>query len=112
MYISDFSKHINVYDCFMYIQCIGCRVLARISKNACPKQQFQNICRPDLATNQLQILIPTKINCLVCQKRARYSLAMSGLEDGLLGKYLVITPQKVIIEKSSYTFLPVQTVGF
>ena len=36
--------------------------------NACPKQQFQNFARPDLATYLLQILIPATSNSLVCQK--------------------------------------------
>ena len=31
---------------------------------------------------------------------------------GLLEKYLIITPQKVKIEESSFKFLPVQEVGF
>ena len=48
--------------------------------------------RPDLATYLLQILIPATVESLVCQKeQCTFS---NVLEDGLLGKYLVITPQK------------------
>ena len=46
--------------------------------------------RPDLATNLLQILIPATIYCL---KKGKIHFHYV-LEDGLLGKYLVITPQK------------------
>ena len=53
---------------------------------------FKISARPDLATDLFQILIPTTMNCLVCQKgNIHFNYVV---EDGLLGKYLVITPQK------------------
>ena len=53
---------------------------------------FKISSRPDLATNLLQIFIPATCNGLVCQKsNIHFSYV---LEDGLIGKYLVITPQK------------------
>ena len=61
---------------------------------------FKISARPDFATNLLQILVPAIINSLVCQKgNLHFSYV---LEDGLLGKYLVITPQK---SKSNIIFL-------
>ena len=52
---------------------------------------FKIFARPDLATYLLQILIPAAFNSLVCQKG---NLHLSyDLEDGLLEKYLVITPK-------------------
>ena len=46
---------------------------------------------PDLATDLLQILIPTIFNTLLCQK-GQFTLQFSHvIEDGLIGKYLVIT---------------------
>ena len=50
--------------------------------------------RPDLDTHQLQILTPTTFNCV--RKHNLYFRRV--LEDGILGKYLVITPQKSLIE--------------
>ena len=52
---------------------------------------FKISARPDLATYLLQILIPATFNSLVCQK-GQFTLLLYVLEDGLLGKYLVITP--------------------
>ena len=46
---------------------------------------------PDLATNLLQILILTAFNSLVSKKPVYTSYVLS---DGLLGKYLVITPRR------------------
>ena len=56
--------------------------LSQDFKNACPKQQYQNFARPDLATNLLQILIPATFNSLVCKKGNLHSYV---LEDGWLG---------------------------
>ena len=68
------------------------RVLARISKIPVQNSYFKISARPDLATYLLQILIPATYNSLVCQKgNLHFSYV---LEDGLLRKYLVITPQK------------------
>ena len=54
--------------------------------------KFKISARPDLATDLLQILIPATINSLVYQKgNLHFSYV---LEDGLLGKCLVITPRK------------------
>ena len=49
---------------------------------------FKISARPDLATNLLQILIPATFNSLVYQK------GQFTLEDGLLERYLFITPLK------------------
>ena len=55
--------------------------------------KFKIFARPDLATYLLKILIPATFNSLVCQK-GQFTLQLYVLGDGLLGKYLVITPQK------------------
>ena len=47
--------------------------------------------RPDLATNLPHILLPTTFNSLLCQKM-QFTQHLDVLEDGLLGKYLVIIP--------------------
>ena len=44
---------------------------------------------PDLANNLLQILVSTTFNSLLCQKGNLHYV----LKNGLLGKYLVITPK-------------------
>ena len=44
------------------------RVLARISKMPVQNSHSKISTRPDLATNLLQILIPTTIDSLLCQK--------------------------------------------
>ena len=52
---------------------------------------FKISARPNLATNLLQILIPATINSLVSKKgNLQFSYV---IKDGLLGKYLVITPR-------------------
>ena len=51
------------------------------------------LARPDIATNLLQTLIPATINSLKCVKKGNLHFSYV-LEDGLLGKYLVITPRK------------------
>ena len=71
------------------------RVLARISKMPVQNSNFKIYARPDLATNLLQILVPAKVNSLVCQKdNLHFSYV---LEDGLLGNYWVITVKPIII---------------
>ena len=68
-----------------------CRVLARISKMTLQNCNFKMSARPNLATNLLQILITTTFNSLLCQKgNSNFSYV---LEDGLFGKYVVITPK-------------------
>ena len=80
---------------------------------------FKISARPDLAINLLQILIPATINSLVCQKgNLHFSYV---IEDGLLGKYLVITTQKSKLKNFQRNFclskqevfrkLPVQKTG-
>ena len=53
--------------------------LSQDFKNVCPKQQFQDFAHPgpDLATDLLQILMPTEFNSLLCQKKAIYTSAIS-----------------------------------
>ena len=48
---------------------------------------------PDLATNLLQILIPPHL-ITYCVRKGNLHFSYV-LDDGLLGKYLVITPKKV-----------------
>ena len=80
---------------------------------------FKISARPDLATSLLQILIPATINSLVCHKgHLHFSYA---IEDGLLRKYFVITPQKSKLKNLDRNFclskqvvfrkLPVQKTG-
>ena len=52
---------------------LGGRVLARVSKMPVQNRKFISSARPDLATNQLEILIPATFNSLVCQK-GQYTL--------------------------------------
>ena len=47
---------------------LAVRVLARISKMPVRNDNSKKPACPDLATNQLQILIPTAFNSLLCQK--------------------------------------------
>ena len=75
---------------------------------------------PDLATQLLQILIPTILNSLLCQK-GQFTL-QPALEDGLLEKYLVIAPRKSKLEilhrnfclskKEVFSKQPVQKTGW
>ena len=67
-----------------------CQGLSEDFKNAYPKQQFQISARPDLAINLIQILLPTTFNSL---RKANLHFSYV-LEDGSLGKYLIIAPQK------------------
>ena len=60
---------------------------------------------PDLATYQLQILIPTTLNSLLCQK-GQFILQLCP-EDGFIGIYFGYCPKNVKIENSSYKFLSV-----
>ena len=80
---------------------------------------FKISARLDLTTNLLQILIPATSNSLVFQKgNLHFSYV---LEDGLLGKYLVITTQKSKFKILYWNFclskpeffrkLPVQKTG-
>ena len=79
---------------------------------------FKKIARPYLATYLLQILIPATFNS--CVKKANLHFSYD-LEDGLLGKYLVITPQKSKLKNHYRIFclskqevfkkLPVQKTG-
>ena len=57
---------------------------------------FKISARPDLATNLLQILVPATFSSIVYQDNLHFSYV---LEDGLLGGYLVITPQKTKLKK-------------
>ena len=56
------------------------------------KSNLKISAHPDLATNLLQILIPTTFNSLLCQKANLHFSSV--LKNGLLGKYLIITPKK------------------
>ena len=95
------------------------RVLARISKMPVQNSNFKISARPDLATYVLKILIPATFNSLVCQNGNLYVSYV--LEDSLLGKYLVITPQKSKLKNHHRNFclsnqevfrkLPVQKTG-
>ena len=87
-------------------------------KNVCPKQQIHDICQYRFTTNSLQILIPTTFKSVLCYK---YNLHFSYvMKDGLLGKYLVITPKKsklkilhrnFCLPKEVFWKLPVQRKG-
>ena len=68
-------------------------VLSRISKMPVQNSNFKSSARPDLATNQREILIPATFNSLECEK-GQFSLQLCLRKNGLLGKYLVITLQK------------------
>ena len=80
---------------------------------------FKNFARPDLATYLLQILVPDTCNSFVCQKGNLHFSSV--LEDGLLGKYLVITHRKSKLKNHHRKFclskqevfrkLPVQKTG-
>ena len=96
------------------------RVLGRISKMPVQKSILKIFARPDLATYLLQILIPATFDSLVCPK-GQFTLQLYVLEDGLSGKYLVITPQKSKLKNHHRNFclskqevfrkLPVQKTG-
>ena len=62
-------------------------------ENACPNINSKISARPDLASNLLQILIPTIFDCLLLQKKLIYTSALF-LKNGSTRKYLVITPKK------------------
>ena len=80
---------------------------------------FKNFARPDLTTYLFKILIPATFNSLVCQK-GQFTLQPCPT-DGLVGKYLVITPQKSKLKNHHRNFclskqevfrkLPVQKTG-
>ena len=73
---------------------VGFRVLARIWKMPVQIRHSEISAHPDLATNVLQIVIPTTLNSLLCQK-GQITLPFSHvLEDGSFRKYLVINPKK------------------
>ena len=63
-----FSHGFSVFLYHSQLASLQDRVLARISKMHVQNSNFKISARPDLATNLLQILIPAKINSLVCQK--------------------------------------------
>ena len=65
---------------------------------------------PDLAYNLLQILIQLHL-IVFCVKKSNLHFSYV-LKDGLLGKYLLITPKKFKIKNSLKKLLPVQKVGF
>ena len=96
------------------------RVLARISKMPVQKSILKIFARPDLATYLLQILVPATFDSLKCVKKGNLHFSYV-LEDGLLGKYLVITPQKsklknhhrkfCLSKQEVFSKLPVQKTG-
>ena len=71
---------------------------------------FKSSARPDLATNQFEILIPATFNSLVC-KKGQFTLHLC-LRRWFVRKIFGYYPPKIKIEKSSLKFLPVQTGGF
>ena len=74
---------------------------------------FKISARPDLATSLLQILIPATINSLVCHKGQFTNLHFSYvIEDGLLRKYFVITPQKSKLKNLDRNFCLSKQVVF
>ena len=93
--------------CFFYV-CVN-QGLSQESKIARLKPQFQNFCPSRYSFNfrSLQVL------CLIpfCVKKGNLHFS-NVIEDGLLGKYLIITPKKVKIGNSSFKYLPFQKVGF
>ena len=75
-----------------------------------PNSNFKISVSPDLATSLLQILIPARVNSLVCQ-RGQFTLQLCPRRwfvREIFGYY----SQKVKIKKSSKKILPVQTGGF
>ena len=67
-----FKSYLNMLCMYIEISKIlasrASRVLARISKMPVQNSNFNIFARPDLATQLLQILIPTSFNSLLCQK--------------------------------------------
>ena len=84
------------------------RVLARISKLPVQNSNLKISARPHLATNLLQILMPATYNSIVCQK-GQFTFQ---LEDGLLEKYLVVTPQKSKLKNLHRNFCLSKQVSF
>ena len=80
------------------------RVLARISKICLSKTAIPKFL-PVLATNLLQILIPTTFNSLLCQKRQ--STLQLCPRRWFVRKIFSYYPQKVKIENSLQKILPV-----
>ena len=95
---------------YPYLTLCTSRVLARISKMPVQNSNFKISSCPDLATYLLQILIPAIFNSLVCQK-GQITLQLCP-RRWFVWKIFGYYTQKVIIEKSSWKFLPVQTGGF
>ena len=96
------------------------RVLARISKMPDQNSNSESSAHPNLATNLFQITLPSTYISLLCQKgNSHFSYV---LEDGLLGKYLVITPKKsklkilhrrfCLSKKEVFRKLPLQKTGW
>ena len=94
--------------------------LSQDFKNACPKQQFLNFCPSRLS--YLSTSNPYNSLHLIAKCVKKVSLHFSYVqEDGLLGKYLVITPQKLNLKNHHRKFclskqevfrkLPVQKTG-
>ena len=73
------------------------RVLARISKVPVQNSNSKISVCPDLATNLLQIRIPTTFNSLLCQKKQKFTLKLLS-ERSFVRRILVYYPQKVKIE--------------
>ena len=97
--ISIGITNLKRYNAFSYSICIF--VLNR---------NFKISAHPDLATQLLQVHIPNTSIILLCQKG---NIDFSHVcEDGLLGKYLVITPKKFKLKITHDFLLPVQKEGF
>ena len=75
------------------------RVLARILKMPVQNSNFKISARPDLATDLLQIIIPTTFNSLVCQKE-QFILQLCP-RRWYVRKICVYCPPKVKNEKFS-----------
>ena len=80
-------------------------------KNACPKQHSQNFCLSRfsyLASSNPYTKLHIKA---FCNEKGKLHFSYV-LEDGLLGKDLVITPKKVTIENEVFRKLSVQKTGW
>ena len=114
---TTFVSRIAIYTSAMPL---NCRVLARISKMPVQNSNFKVSAHPDLTTDLLQILIPPAISNSKWVKKGNLHFSYV-LEDGLLGKYLVITTQKSKLKNLHRIFclskqevfrkLPVQKTG-
>ena len=76
------------------------------------KSNLKIFARPDLDTYLLQILIPAiTVNSFKCVKKGNLHFNYD-LEDGLLGKYLVIIPQKSLLKNHHGNFCLSKQVVF